>query len=66
MKIVLYTALTGAYDCLNQPKVIDPDFRYICFTDGLTITYNGIWEMRRIPTDGSVPQKSYFHEMVPL
>ncbi|MBQ6219321.1 MAG: glycosyltransferase [Methanosphaera sp.] len=32
-KIVVYTALTGSYDELNTPSVIDDDFDYICFTD---------------------------------
>lgn len=49
-KIVLFTALTGQYDNLNQPKVIDPDFEYICFTDNaLNNKRNGIWEIRNIP-----------------
>lgn len=33
MKKVVYTAITGAYDQLIDPRVITPDFEYICFTN---------------------------------
>ena len=49
MKIALYTALTGSYDNLIQPKVVDSDFCYICFTDDACSHRNGVWELRRIP-----------------
>ncbi len=49
MKIALYTALTGAYDNLLQPKVVDQDFSYICFTDDISCLRNGVWELRKIP-----------------
>jgi len=32
-KLVVYTALTGNYDNLVTPSVINPNFDYICFTD---------------------------------
>jgi len=32
-KLVVYTALTGNYDELITPSVINPKFDYICFTD---------------------------------
>lgn len=32
-KLVVYTALTGNYDELVTPSVINPNFDYICFTD---------------------------------
>lgn len=35
MKIAIYTVLTGGYDKLQQPKVIDSDFDYICFSNDI-------------------------------
>ena len=32
-KVVVYTALTGHYDDLVTPEVVEDDFDYICFTD---------------------------------
>ena len=49
MKIVLYTVLTGSYENLNQPKVVDSDFSYICFSDELKKQRDGVWELRKIP-----------------
>jgi hypothetical protein len=49
MKAVIYTCLTGGYDHLPEPKVIDKRFTYICFTDHVPQNYKGIWEFRAIP-----------------
>lgn len=49
MKIVLYTALTGSFDELKQPRVINPDFKYVCFTDKINNQRDGVWELRAIP-----------------
>lgn len=49
MKPVVYTCLTGGYDQLSEPKVIDKRFTYICFTDHIPKNYKGIWEYRLIP-----------------
>jgi hypothetical protein len=49
MKLVIYTVLTGCYDNLRQPLIIDQRFTYICFTDQLVDKYIGVWEMRSIP-----------------
>ena len=44
---VIYTVLTGGYDRLEQPAVVDPSYDYICFTekDGK----DGVWQLRKIP-----------------
>ena len=51
MKKVIYTCLTGGYDKLQQPLVVDPSFDYICFTerDGK----DGVWNLRKIPVISS-------------
>ncbi len=48
-KYVIYTALTGSYDSIMQPKVIAPDFDYICFTNNESISNAGVWEIKKIP-----------------
>lgn len=35
MKIVIYTVLTGGYEKLIQPSVIDKDITYICFSNDI-------------------------------
>lgn len=49
MNVAIYTALTGGYDKLSQPQIVDPKFRYICFSDNVSITTDGVWEIRPIP-----------------
>lgn len=48
-KYVIYTALTGSYDNIMQPKVIASDFDYICFTNNDKISNAGIWQVKQIP-----------------
>jgi hypothetical protein len=49
MNIVIYTVLTGSYEKLIQPRKIDPDFRYICFSDDNKVEKDSVWEYRSIP-----------------
>ena len=49
MKIVIYTCLVGNYDSLPQPKVINNNYSYICFTNNLKFSKIGIWDIRPIP-----------------
>ena len=53
MKKVIYTALTGNYDKLEQPLVIDPSFDYVCLSD--KDGRDGVWDIRRIPQDEPDP-----------
>ena len=46
-KKVVYTCISGDYDNLREPKVIDPDFDYICFTD--QNIHSNVWSIRPIP-----------------
>lgn len=48
-QFVVYTALTGGYDDILQPLVVDDRFDYILFTDNVIASKIGIWEVRDIP-----------------
>ena len=45
---VIYTVLTGDYDNITQPLVIDDRFDYILFTDNVSQPKIGVWEVRPI------------------
>lgn len=49
MKIVIYTVLTGGYDNLIQPLVIDKEISYICFSNEIKLAEVGVWKIRNIP-----------------
>lgn len=54
MKKVVYTALTGGYDALEQHKYVDPTYDYICFSNDFGEKKKvGIWTIRKIvyPSD---------------
>ncbi len=46
---VIYTCLTGGYDYLLQPEVIDDNFDYICFSNDIKEKQIGVWQIRQIP-----------------
>ena len=58
---VIYTCLTGGYDKLLQPKVIDNHFDYICFTNDQYENNVGIWQIRQmhIATDNNTILSRY-------
>lgn len=45
----VYTAITGDYDEILQPKVVDNRFDYILFSDNLSERQEGVWQIRPIP-----------------
>jgi len=49
---VIYTCITGGYDKLAQPSVLDPSFDYVCFSDDIPQEKAGIWQIRPIPIKG--------------
>ncbi|MCQ2107995.1 MAG: DUF616 domain-containing protein [Fibrobacter sp.] len=55
-KIAIYTVVTGGYDKVKQPLVIDDRFDYILFTDVCEKTHDGIWSIRKIVSDLSDKQ----------
>ena len=63
MEKVVYTVLTGGYDRLEQPKVTDPEYRYVCFTDHAGT--DGVWELREIPFEGSPVLRARYAKMHP-
>ena len=61
---VIYTCLTGGYDRLEQPAVVDPAYDYICFTD--TDGQDGVWQLRKIPFDSPDPvTRSRYPKILP-
>lgn len=47
MKIIVYTANIGEYDLFNHPSVVDPNVRYILFTDNKFFK-SDVWEVCHI------------------
>jgi hypothetical protein len=48
-KKVVYTALTGGYDALEQHDYVNPDYDYICFSNDFGDREKvGIWTIRKI------------------
>lgn len=48
-KFVIYTVLTGNYDDILQPEVVDDRFDYILFSNDIFERRIGIWTIQRIP-----------------
>jgi len=65
-KFVIYTALTGGYDKIEQPLVIDERFDYVLFTDNVVESQIGIWQVREIPyKNGDLTRVSRYPKMHP-
>lgn len=47
---VVYTCITGEYDCLPEHGYVHPDWDYVCFADGALgrSGHEGIWSIREI------------------
>ena len=54
-KVAIYTVLTGGYDTLEQPKVIDERFDYFCFSNDIEKETIGVWKVRKF--EGDFPSK---------
>ena len=48
MKKVIYTAIIGKYDVLEEPKFIPKGYDFICFTDQKITKPNSIWKIRQV------------------
>lgn len=48
-KKVVYTCISGKYDTLREPKVIEPGYDYICFTD--QFFNSDVWNFKPIPKE---------------
>ena len=60
---VIYTVLTGGYDHLQQPEVIDPDWDFVCFGD--QDGQDGVWQLRSIPFEGTPVMRARWAKMHP-
>jgi hypothetical protein len=47
-KYVVYTVITGGFDAVKQPVVIDDRFDYVLFTDNVVESQIGVWSVRPI------------------
>lgn len=47
-KIVVYSCVTGNYDCIQEPFLVEKNVKYILYTDNKNIL-SDIWEIRDIP-----------------
>ncbi len=56
-RIVIYTALTGGYDNLLQPKCQRGDCEYVCFSNDISETSVGVWQIRPIPYGNNDPTR---------
>lgn len=63
-KKVVYTCIFGQYDTLRDPKHVNPDWDYICFTDQYFPTK--VWELRSIPTECLEEEKKKIQRMVKI
>lgn len=45
---VVYTVITGGFDSIKQPKVIDERFDYVLFTDNVKERNIGVWSVKKI------------------
>lgn len=48
-KFVVYTAIVGNYDEINQPKLVDDRFDYVLFSNDISQERVGVWQVRNIP-----------------
>ena len=56
-KYVIFSAIIGEYDKILQPLVVDERFDYIIFSDHLSETNNGVWQIRRIEYNNPIQTK---------
>lgn len=56
-KYVIYTAIIGSYDSIQQPLEVDDEFEYIIFSDCITEKRVGVWEIKRIEYTNPVQTK---------
>ena len=50
-KTIIYTVITGNYDTIKQPLVVDVGVEYVLFTNNPNIHNAGVWRVVQIPSD---------------
>ncbi len=56
-RFVVYSALVGDYDEIQQPAVVDDRFDYILFCNTIEKKQVGVWQIRQIPYSNSDPTR---------
>ena len=51
MRPIIYTVITGSYDSIKQPRVIEAGVEYILFTNNPEIKDAGVWKVVQIPSE---------------
>ena len=51
MPTIIYTVITGNYDTIKQPLVVEEGVEYVLFTNNHEIKDAGIWKVVQIPTE---------------
>jgi hypothetical protein len=64
-KKIVYTAVTGGFDELRPPAVVDPDIDYIVYTEAASANVPPPWQARSIETVGRNPRvTSRWHKIL--
>ena len=50
-KIIIYTVITGNYDTIKQPLVVEEGVEYFLFTNNPEIKDVGVWKVVQIPSE---------------
>lgn len=49
-KAIIYTVITGNYDTIKQPLVVEEGVEYVLFTNNCEIREAGVWKVTHIPS----------------
>ena len=50
-KTIIYTVITGNYDTIKQPLVVEEGVEYVLFTNNPGIVDAGVWKVLQIPSE---------------
>ena len=50
-KTIIYTVITGNYDTIKQPLVVEEGVEYVLFTNNPNIQNAGVWRVVQIPSE---------------
>ena len=51
MPTIIYTVITGSYDSIKQPQVVEARVEYVLFTNNPEIKDGGVWKVVQIPNE---------------
>lgn len=51
MPTIIYTVITGNYDTIKQPLVVEEGVEYVLFTNNREIKDAGVWKVVQIPSE---------------